>query len=155
VPVVSNSSPLIALQAIDRLPLFQHLFESILIPTSVKQEIRRSISVLPPWIREQEIKSPLPAIVLRNSLGNGEQEAIALALEMRTETIVLDDLPARRTAHAAGLNVIGTIGILLAAKRRGFIGNVRSELDNLIQASFFISPDLYAEVLAVAGEATR
>ena len=152
-PVVSNSSPLIALVAINRLTLFHDLFESMLIPPSVAQEVRRSIPTLPPWICEQKVTAPLPLIVQRSSLGSGEREAIALALELRAETIVLDDLPARRVAQIAGMNVIGTIGILLAAKRRGIISNVRSELDNLIRVSFFLSPKLYAEVLAFAGEA--
>lgn len=103
----------------------------------------------------QLVTLPLPEIVLRPSLGSGEREAIALALGLRVGTIVLDDLAARRVAHQAGLNVIGTVGILLGAKRRGFIKNVRAELDKLLQNSFFLSPELYALVVEAAGEKTE
>jgi predicted nucleic acid-binding protein len=89
---------------------------------------------------------------MRGSLGDGEREAIALALELCADAIVLDDLPARRVAHAIGLNVIGTAGLLLTAKRRGLIAHIRPELDKLLAASFFLSPQLYDDLLRAASE---
>ncbi len=58
-----------------------------------------------------------------------------------------------RVAEASGLNVIGTLGLLLGAKRRGLIDRVRPELDGLLKTSFFLSPELYTELLRSAGEA--
>ena len=109
-PAVSNSSPLIALAAIGRLSLLPALFQSVLIPPAVAHETRRSIPVAPEWLQVQTLAGPLPATVLRRSLGVSEQEAIALAMELHAEAIVLDDLPARRVAQASGLNVIDTVG---------------------------------------------
>ncbi len=86
-------------------------------------------------------------------LGDGEREAIALAIELEATQIILDDLPARRVAEASGLNVIGTLGLLLGAKRQGLIDRVRPELDGLLKTSFFLSPELYTELLRSAGEA--
>jgi hypothetical protein len=60
---------------------------------------------------------PLPQAVLRRSLGDGEREALALAVEIQAERILLDDRPARRVAQELQLLVTGTAGILLAAKR--------------------------------------
>ena len=60
--------------------------------------------------------------------------------------------PARRLARALGLPVIGTLGILLAAKRRGFLPAVQPCVDALIQNGFRIAADLYKRVLADAGE---
>lgn len=94
----------------------------------------------------------LPTIVLRRTLADGEREAIALAVELHADPIIVDDLPARRVAHAAGLNVIGTLGVLLGAKRVGLIGRIRPELDNLLKNSFFVSPQLYDELLQASGE---
>ena len=127
-PVVSNSSPLIALAAIERLDLLPALFKSVVIPPAVAQEITRA---------------------------DGEREAIALAMELRADLVILDDLPARRVAKAAGLNVIGAVGVLLGAKRVGLIDRLRPELDNLLKHSFFLSPQLYDEVLHAAGELDR
>jgi len=150
--VVSNSSPLIALKAIERISLLPNLFESILIPTAIVLETSRSIPVKPAWLRIEAPARPLPKSVLRTTLGPGEREAIALALERRADLMILDELPARKIARTTGVNVVGTVGILLASKRRGFISLLRPELDKLLQNSFFLSPQLYRQLLQVAGE---
>lgn len=151
-PAVSNSSPLIALAAINRLDLLPALFQFILIPPAVAHEIRRSVPILLPWLQVRALGGPLPETVLRRSLANGEREAISLALENGPDAIILDDLPARRVAQTAGLHVVGTLGVLLGSKRLGLVQAVRPELDSLVRNSFFLSPQLYAELLQVAGE---
>ena len=135
---MSNSSPLIALAAIERLDLLPALFESVLIPPAVAHEIKRSIPVAPSWLRVETLGLPLPTVIQRRILADGEREAIALAIELRAESIILDDLPARRIAQVVGLNVIGTVGLLLGAKRVVLIGRIRPELDNLLKNSFFL-----------------
>ena len=141
--VVSNSSPLIALSRIQRLDLLRAVFESMLIPPAVVREIAPSIPVLPTWLRVQAPKVPPPGSVVRRRLGDGEWEALALAIELKADWIVLDDLPARRAADATGLNVIGTLGTLITAKRAGLLKSIRPELDALVRTSFFLSPQLY------------
>ncbi len=74
--------------------------------------------------------------ILRASLGAGESEAIRLALEMKARLLILDDRPTRRLAQALGLPIIGTMGILLAAKQRNFITAIRPNLDALLQHDF-------------------
>ncbi len=152
-PVVADSSPLIALAAINRLALLPALFDSVVIPPAVAFETRRAMQVQPAWLRVQRLRGDLPPIVQRPTLGVGEREAIALALELGIERMVVDDLSARRVAQASGLNVVGTLGLLLAAKRLGLVERVRPELDNLVKASFFVHPLLYDEMLRVAEEA--
>ena len=112
-PVVSNASRLIAFAAIEQLPLLPAVFQSILIPPAVALEIAPSIPTLPPWLRVESLKQPIPGLVLRRSLGAGEREALALAIETRAERILLDDLPARGIARTLNLSVIGTVGVLL------------------------------------------
>jgi predicted nucleic acid-binding protein len=119
VPAVSNASPLIALAAIERLNLLPALFTSVLIPPAVAQEIKRSIPVAPVWLTMKALGTALPTVVMRRTLADGEREAIALAIELHADPIILDDLPARRVAKAVGLNVIGAVGVLLGAKRVG------------------------------------
>ena len=150
--VVSNSSPLIAFAAIGQLPLLPAVFQSILIPSAVALEIAPSIPTLPPWLRVQTLQQPVSARVLQRSLGAGEREALALAIEIRADRILLDDLPARRIARTLDLSVIGTVGILLVAKRHAIISSVRPHLDALLRESFFMGPGLYDEVLRLAGE---
>ena len=78
--------------------------------------------------------------------------AIALAVELDASAIVIDDRPARRLAEGAGLNVIGSLGLLLEAKRAGHIRTIRAELDRLLGTSFFLSEKLYDELLRMTGE---
>jgi hypothetical protein len=152
VAVVSNSSPLIAFAAIGQLNLLPAIFQSILIPPAVAVEITPSIPTLPPWLHVEDLRQPLPALVLQISIGAGEREALALAIETRAERILLDDLPARRIARRLNLSVTGTAGVLLVAKRHALIHGVRPYLDALLKESFFIGPELYDELLRTAGE---
>ena len=61
---------------------------------------------------------------------------MALAIELKADWILLDDLPARRSAEAASLNVIGALGVLLTAKRAGLLKTIRPELDSLCARRF-------------------
>lgn len=151
-PVVSNSSPLIALVRIGRLDLVPTILQSVLIPPAVAREIRPSIAVLPHWMDVRAPSGSPSMLTSRGRLGEGEWEAIALAVELGAGAILIDDRPARQLAEAAGLKVIGTLGLLLEAKRAGHIGTVRVELDKLVVTSFFLSPQLYEQVLRMAGE---
>jgi predicted nucleic acid-binding protein len=55
-------------------------------------------------------------------------------------------------AETAGLNVIGTLGLLLQAKLAGVLASIRPELDKLLETSFFLSQQLYDELLHIADE---
>ena len=94
-------------------------------------------------------RSPLTS---RGRLGDGEQEAIALAVAIGAEAVLIDERAGRRVAEEVGLRVIGTLGLLLEAKRAGHIRTIRAELDKLLETSFFLSPQLYDQLLRLAGE---
>jgi predicted nucleic acid-binding protein len=150
-PVVSNSSPLIALDAIGKLDLLQNLFAEIAIPPAVNRETAFSTaSAL--WIREVSLHQPIPPQLSSTSLGAGETEAMSLALELKAQWLLLDDKAARRVAKSLGVPVIGTLGLLLACKRRGLIPAVKPLVDALLQSGFRVSPSLYQRVLTDAGE---
>src|SRR5438045_3292106 len=130
-PVVSNSSPLIALDRIAHLHLLNHLFGTLVVPPAVSSETSPLLT-LPQWISERAVTQPIPPQVVAASVGPGEREAIGLAIECNASWVILDDRPARRLARELGLPVVGTLGVLVAAKRRGFLKEVRSCLDDLI-----------------------
>ena len=151
-PVVSNSSPLIGLAQIGRLDLLRQLYVTVIVPPAVVREATPSIPVRPTWLVAQPLARPLDPRVLRASLDPGEREAISLALERNAEWLVLDDRPARRVAEALGLPVIGAVGVLVQAKRRGLLPLVRPSLDALLATGFYAGPNLYRRVLVDAGE---
>jgi hypothetical protein len=83
----------------------------------------------------------------------GEAEAIALAIEMKADIVLLDEIEGRDVAAQLDLPVAGILGILLAAKLKGEIPALRPEIRLLRErGNFFISRRLEAEILAAAGE---
>ena len=152
--VVADASPLIAFAQIGHLPLLQALFTTIVVPPAVAREIAPSVPSQP-WIVERQLVQLIPSPVLRASLGGGESEAISLALELHADHLVVDEKAARHLAKDLGLNVIGTLGVLLAAKRRGLITAVRPLIDALLEQNFWISPQLVERALVEIGEGAK
>ncbi|TAK24086.1 MAG: DUF3368 domain-containing protein [Chloroflexota bacterium] len=85
-------------------------------------------------------------------LGAGEAEAIALSLELGDARLILDDRVARRRARALGVPVMGSAGVLLAAKERGVPTAVRPLLDELRAAGLHLAKATHAAVLELAAE---
>ncbi|WP_303884140.1 DUF3368 domain-containing protein, partial [Acetomicrobium mobile] len=86
-------------------------------------------------------------------LDYGEAEVIALALEMGARLVLLDEKEAREFARKLGLKVLGTIGLLIWAKKEGIIDNLKVYLDALqMKAGFRVSQQLYKQVLKEVNE---
>lgn len=149
--VVSNSSPLIALEQLGLLNLLEQIFSDIVVPPAVVKEVAPTVT-LPAWVKEQALSQAIGSQILSASLGAGESEALSLALELRASLLILDERPARRLAGALGIPIMGTLGLLLKAKNLGFIPELKPQLEALLQHDFRVSPTLYAQVLKSAGE---
>ena len=159
--VVSNSSVLINLAILGRLRLLEMKFSEIVVPKAVWQEVVVDGKGKPgakevgesSWIKMKNIKDKLLVRSLSQQLDDGESEAIALAIENGADLVLLDERDARETAETFSLELLGTIGILIWAKKEGHIRNFKAELDRLIKiAGFWISRDLYKRALVAAGE---
>ena len=91
--------------------------------------------------------------LLTAELHRGEAEAIALALELRADRLLIDEREGRATSRLFGLRVTGVLGVLLRGKQMGRINLVKPEIEALRgEAGFFIAPVLEREILAQAGE---
>lgn len=149
--VVSNSSPLIALHQLGLLDVGAALFGRVIIPPAVNHETFQT-RLRPSWIEERPLAQPLSAVVLRGRLGAGEREALALAMELNADLVLLDDAAARRTARGIGLHVVGTLGILLQARQQQLIPAVKPLIDQLLAFGFHADEELVAVILRIAGE---
>jgi predicted nucleic acid-binding protein len=145
--IVTDSTCLIALERLGRLDILPSLFEPIYAPPEVSREFGTSL----PWLQVVELADPDRVVFLSASVDAGEAEAIVLARE-RGLKVVLDDLRARRLAHRFELEVIGTLGILVRAKRQGILDVLRPLLDQMENFGFHMSSELKEEVLRQAGE---
>jgi predicted nucleic acid-binding protein len=146
-PVVVDSTCLIGLEKIGRLDLLPNLFQ----PVHAPPEVERESGFTPEWLQIEIPSNPTLISALKVMVDDGEAEAIALALE-RNCRIVLDDRKARDLAQRMGLKVIGTVGILVRAKRSGLLPWINPLLNELTEKGFHLSEDLKREALRMAGE---
>ncbi len=156
---VSNTSPLLYLYRIGAIEFLPKLFEEVWIPEAVKDELKagrsRGYDVPDPanytWLKVvNPTSAPSEWLVL--DLGGGEIGAMTLALENPERIILLDDMLARKTAQAAGLEVWGTLKVLLEAKAKECITEIKPLVKNLSKAGMWISSDVKRRILALAGE---
>ena len=159
--VISNSSPLQYLYQADVLELLPALFGQVCVPEAVVAELeegrRRSVP-LPPlaelsWLQVRTVRNRT-LLPLVTHLGDGEKEVLALGRELSEALLLLDDRDARRRAHALGLEISGTLGVLLLAKERGILDAVRPVLDRLQALRFRLDARTRQSVLELAGEVT-
>ena len=109
---------------------------------------------LPPAIKQQSAATRPDAIRTAVGLDSGEAAALALALEIRADAVLIDERRGYEIAIQLGLRTIGILGILLLAKSRGLIPAVKPILDALQQqAGFWLSESLRKQVLQFAQEA--
>lgn len=156
---ISNTSPLLYLYRIDALKWLPSLFAEIWIPGAVVfelQEGRQKGYDVPNPSDYNGIKIIEPKMIPSEwfavDLGAGELAAMSLAMEYPENIILLDDALARRTAKAAGLNVWGTLRILLEGKSHGLIENVKPQLNLLEDGGMWVSEGIRQRLLALAGE---
>ncbi len=156
---ISNTSPLVYLYRIDALDWLPQIFSSIWVPKQVIDELNvgqaRGYDVpTESQLSWAEIVEPLnmPSEWFALDLGVGEVAAISLALENPERVVILDDLLARRTAHSAGLQVWGTLRVLLVAKSVGLISEIQEHVERLDASGMYLSAGIKQRILRLAGE---
>ncbi len=159
--VVSNASPLINLAWIGKLEILSELYGNIVIPEAVWSEVAIQGLNQPgskevkdaKWIEVQKVVDQDLVISFQRDLDAGESEAIALALQISADLLLMDERLGREIAALFNVRVMGVIGILIEAKRKGLIREIKASLDQLRMISgFFIKPVLYERILREEGE---
>jgi len=151
--VVSDTSALTSLLQVGLEGILAELFQEVVIPEAVERELRRAHPVLPSFIRTIAINDRQLVDRLCRDLDQGEAEAIALILERRGDLLLIDERKGRRVALREGVQVIGLLGVLLEAKRRGIIQSLNDTIGKLqTTAGFRISEALKTRLLGEADE---
>ncbi len=141
--------------------ILRDLFGRVIIPDEVANELAAANPVFDAaallaqdWIEFRSVSDPQKVLNLFDAtqLDLGECAAITLAEEIQADTLLMDDLAARKEAQRRSLPVTGIVGILIVAKQKGLIASVKEVLDNLIANGTRISQQLYQQALSIARE---
>ncbi len=158
--IVTNTGPLVILAKIDQLALLQQLFSAVEIPPAVHRELMAKSGVevgrlevaLKQFIEVVEEPEMSPAVkIVAAHLDAGEQQAIALASAKNT-ILVIDERLGRQAARQLGLTVTGSVGILIEAKKRGYVTAVRPLLESARRQGYWLSDELIVSAAKMAGE---
>ena len=151
--VVSDTSPITALLAVEQTELLKQLFGEVVIPSAVETELLRTHPTLPAWLRVQSLQNSVKANLYARSVDRGEAEAIALAEELHADHLLIDERKGRRLAQQQGLPVVGLLGVVLLAKRAKLIPSARVLLEELDrEAGIYLTGELKDAALKTMGE---
>lgn len=157
--VITNTSPLLYLHQIGHLKLLQKLYQIVIVPPAVVEELgvgqRQGIDVpdisIIKWIQICPVKATtaFPSVI---DLGKGEAEVIALGLETSDCLLILDDKLAQRIVDVYYLSYTGTLGVLIKAKRMGYLEAIAPVLVELQDRGMWLNKQVISDVLKLAGE---
>ena len=159
--VVSDTSPISNLLLIGRLDILQRLYQEVVIPPAVHSEVIALGSLgestdeytSAEWITIKEPSLDDRVKELSIKLDKGESQAIALAIEIGCEWLLMDERRGTRIAREQGLRTIGLAGVLIEAKRQNIVSEVGPLLTDLkAKAGFWLGERLETRVLLEAGE---
>jgi len=125
--VIADTSPINYLVLIGHISILPSLFEKVILPSVVRDElgdapllVRDWIADPAPWMEVRTTKNFQRDVSLQN-LDASEQDAIALAIEHDADLVLMDDREGVLAARRKGLTVAGTLGILGLAAQRGLL----------------------------------
>ena len=158
--VVINTTPLLALTAgLGHLDLLQFLYANVCVPWEVCQEVRAggrygfAVDVFEQanWLNKVNTPTPISPY-LKHSLDLGEASVIQTAIDQGIPLVCIDEIAGRRIARISGLQITGSIGILLKAKQQGCAIVIREALQNMQRQGIWLSRGVIDFALKEAGE---
>ena len=154
--VISDSGPIFSLAVVDKLEILNDIFDKVFIPTAVWEEVTMEKDSQYYHVILDFFKDKVKAISGFNELtfvmDYGESEAVILYKELKADCLLIDDKKARNITENFGMQCIGTIGILSAAKDRGTIKELKPIFERLLDNKRYFSVALLNAVLTYHGE---
>lgn len=160
--VVADAGPLIGLARVNQLNLLERLYHHITIAIRVLEELKPSsekpgatiisAAVDAGWLKVSQLKKKDDHSILNLLVDAGEAESIQLALEQNANILIIDDRKGRKIAKSRDVRIIGTGGILIAAKKKGMLEEIAPIIDNLAGVGYRLAPLLCQRILELADE---
>jgi predicted nucleic acid-binding protein len=156
--IVCNTTPIISLLKIGKLSILKDLYGEIYVPQEVFNEMEvgkdkqyyTDLSKID-WINITQIKDE-KSLSYFLDLDKGEAETIILATEIEADLTIVDETLGRYHARHAELKITGTLGVLLKAKKSGYIKKIKPLLNGLKDKGIWLSNNLIEKILILAGE---
>ena len=159
--LVADSGPLIALARLGLLALPRQLFAEVLVTATVWSEVTSAparsehadlrAAQQQGWLTEVDDPATVPTVFSSPLLDDGERSALSLSLARGCD-VLIDERRGRLAAEAAGLNVVGTLGLLVRARQLGLVGPVRPLAEQLVAGGYHLARSLVDQALATLGE---
>ncbi|MCM1494481.1 MAG: DUF3368 domain-containing protein [Bacteroides sp.] len=148
--VIVNTTPLIALCHVGQLDLLKKIYGEILIPQAVYRELsekkesicKKQVDNSLDWIHVEKIENQLAKSMFKTQLHDGEVEVMILAKEKHADIIIMDDANAKKHAKYLKLPVTGTLGVLIKARKQGYISELKPVIQEMIDKNIYISENL-------------
>lgn len=150
--VISDSSPLIGLSSIGKLNILNTLFKKIIIPEAVFEEVvvlgkdkigSKEVKIAcSEWIQIKKVKNIQEIKSLKTILDEGEAEVITLAQETNADLVLINNREPRRFAKSLNFKVLGTVGVIKLAWKRGIVKHPLNLIHQLKIKGFWISDTL-------------
>lgn len=149
---IANASPIIVLAKIGRLDILLGGDRTLIVPEAVATEVVQGLlqdaarqAIESGWGSKPVPVMPDPAVI-EWGLGPGETAVLSLA-KNKDAVALVDDRAARMAAKALGIRVLGTLGVVLRARREGRISSSVEILQALRQAGLRLNDTVIREAL--------
>lgn len=148
--VIVNTTHLIALCHVGQLGLLERMYGEISIPQAVYRELsekedsicKKQVDASLSWIHVEKIENQMAKSMFKTQLHDGEVEVMILAKEKNADIVIIDDANAKKHAKYLKLPVTGTLGILIRAKREGYLPELKPVMQEMIDKNIYISEKL-------------
>jgi len=147
--VITDTSCFILLDKINALEILQSVYKNVVTTPEIAAEFGKP---LPDWILIKAVKNKQRQFLYSGKVDAGEASAIALAMELPSPLLILDDLKGRNLASQLNLSYTGTLGLLVLAKNAGIIKELKGYFDKIADTDFRVSPALLQTILEKSGE---
>jgi len=154
---VSNTTPIISLSSIGKIELLKEIFQEVIIPEAVYDEIKAKQGygyheIDLEFISVQSVKNIKEPNSSLYALDIGEIETILLSQELNADNTLIDEKIGFKTAKKSGLNAIRTLSILLKAKELDIVTEVKPLIIEMVSKGRWYSNNVYNQFLKKAGE---
>ena len=155
--LIADSSALISLSICHSLNLLESLFGEVQVPQAVFDEVtisQKSESIELAGYLKGKVKAVETNryVYLDAYADAGETEAMILYKQIDADWLLIDDKRGRKVAAINKIKTIGSLGVLLTAKKKGLLTAVKPKLDLLAKSNLYLSATLRQAVLDMAEE---